>query len=122
MSAAVSAREARRPDRVLILEKDVMIGGHSIMSSGYFNAVDPKRQKPLGIIDSPALMEKQSLQVGGDTASHILMRRLAESSSEVLQWAPKRTACTGATKFLNPIHLFSAEVTYQALCGPDTTM
>lgn len=72
--------------RVLILEKDVMIGGHSIMSSGYFNAVDPKRQKPLGITDSPALMEKQSLQVGGDTASPILMRRLAESSSEVLEW------------------------------------
>ena len=85
MSAAVSAREAGAR-RVLILEKDVMIGGHSIMSSGYFNAVDPKRQKPLGIIDSPALMEKQSLQVGGDTASPILMRRLAESSSEVLQW------------------------------------
>lgn len=85
LSAAVSAREAGAR-RVLILEKDVMIGGHSIMSSGYFNAVDPKRQKPLGIIDSPALMEKQSLQVGGDTASPILMRRLAESSSEVLQW------------------------------------
>ncbi len=80
LSAAVSAREAGAR-RVLILEKDVMIGGHSIMSSGYFNAVDPKRQKPLGIIDSPALMEKQSLQVGGDTASPILMRRLAESSS-----------------------------------------
>ena len=85
LSAAVSAREAGAR-RVLILEKDVMIGGHSIMSSGYFNAVDPKRQKPLGITDSPALMEKQSLQVGGDTASPILMRRLAESSSEVLQW------------------------------------
>ena len=85
LSAAVSAREAGAR-RVLILEKDVMIGGHSIMSSGYFNAVDPKRQKPLGITDSPALMEKQSLQVGGDAASPILMRRLAESSSEVLQW------------------------------------
>lgn len=85
LSAAVSAREAGAR-RVLILEKDVMIGGHSIMSSGYFNAVDPKRQKPLGITDSPALMEKQSLQVGGDTASPILMRQLAESSSEVLQW------------------------------------
>lgn len=48
LSAAVSAREAGAR-RVLILEKDVMIGGHSIMSSGYFNAVDPKRQKPLGI-------------------------------------------------------------------------
>lgn len=68
LSAAVSAREAGAR-RVLILEKDVMIGGHSIMSSGYFNAVDPKRQKPLGITDSPALMEKQSLQVGGDAAS-----------------------------------------------------
>lgn len=66
LSAAVSAREAGAR-RVLILEKDVMIGGHSIMSSGYFNAVDPKRQKPLGITDSPALMEKQSLQVGGAT-------------------------------------------------------
>ncbi|MFQ7432256.1 MAG: FAD-dependent oxidoreductase, partial [Sutterella wadsworthensis] len=75
LSAAVSAREAGAR-RVLILEKDVMIGGHSIMSSGYFNAVDPKRQKPLGITDSPALMEKQSLQVGGDTASPILMRQL----------------------------------------------
>ena len=59
LSAAVSAREAGAR-RVLILEKDVMIGGHSIMSSGYFNAVDPKRQKPLGIIDSPALMEKET--------------------------------------------------------------
>ncbi len=120
LSAAVSAREAGAR-RVLILEKDVMIGGHSIMSSGYFNAVDPKRQKPLGITDSPALMEKQSLQVGGDTASPILMRRLAESSSEVLQWLEAH-GVHWSDQVFESYSSFSAEVTYQALCGPDTTM
>ena len=38
LSAAVAAREAGAR-RVALLEKDVLIGGHSIMSSGYFNAV-----------------------------------------------------------------------------------
>ena len=86
LSAAVSAREAGAR-RVLILEKDVMIGGHSIMSSGYFNAVDPKRQKPLGIIDSPALMEKQSLQVGGDPHSDAAACRILFRGASVARSA-----------------------------------
>ena len=79
LSAAVAAREVGAR-RVALLEKDALIGGHSIMSSGYFNAVDPKRQTPQGINDSVVLMVEQSLEVGEFQGDPELMRIMAAHS------------------------------------------
>lgn len=43
LSAAVSALQ-NGAEKVLILEKNRVIGGHSIVSTGYVSAVDLKRQ------------------------------------------------------------------------------
>lgn len=88
LSAAVAAREAGAR-RVALLEKDALIGGHSIMSSGYFNAVDPKRQAPQGINDSVELMVQQSLEVGEFQGDPELMRIMAAHSEDAVNWLEK---------------------------------
>lgn len=88
LSAAVAAREAGAR-RVALLEKDALIGGHSIMSSGYFNAVDPKRQTPQGIDDSVELMVRQSLEVGEFQGDPELMRIMAVHSENAVNWLEK---------------------------------
>lgn len=88
LSAAVAAREAGAR-RVALLEKDVLIGGHSIMSSGYFNAVDPKRQAPQGINDSVELMVRQSLEVGEFQGDPELMHIMAAHSEDAVDWLEK---------------------------------
>lgn len=64
LSAACSALQAGAQN-VLILEKGPIVGGHSILSTGYVAGVDTKRQKKLGINDSPELMLKNMLDIGG---------------------------------------------------------
>ena len=50
LAAAVSAAQAGA--KVTVIEKLAFIGGNTMISSGYFNAVDPERQKKQGIEDS----------------------------------------------------------------------
>lgn len=51
VSAALAARE-RTKGRIVILEKLGVTGGSTRFSCGYFNAVDPERQRAQGIEDS----------------------------------------------------------------------
>ncbi len=51
LSAALSAHEAGCRS-ILILEKMSFAGGASRISCGYFNAVDPQRQRAMHIEDS----------------------------------------------------------------------
>lgn len=88
LSAAVSACEAGAR-RVALLEKDALIGGHSIMSSGYLNAVDPKRQTPQGIDDSVEKMVRQSLEVGEFQGDPELMHIMAAHSEDAVDWLEK---------------------------------
>lgn len=88
LSAAVSACEAGAR-RVALLEKDALIGGHSIMSSGYLNAVDPKRQTPQGIDDSVEKMVQQSLEVGEFQGDPELMHIMAAHSEDAVDWLEK---------------------------------
>ena len=48
LSAALSASE-NGADRILVIEKLPVLGGHSRLSTGSFLAVSPKRLEPLGI-------------------------------------------------------------------------
>lgn len=84
LSAALSAAEAGAC--VLLLEKQPEIGGNTRISGGYFAAVDPKRQRPMGIEDSEALFLKQLLESGGGRADPRLCSILVKQASEALRW------------------------------------
>lgn len=55
LSAALAA--AQNGASVMLFEKMPHIGGDTLISGGYFNAVDPARQKVQGICDSEALLQ-----------------------------------------------------------------
>ena len=62
-SAALAAAELGA--RVLVLEKQALVGGNTRVSGGFYAAVDPKRQAALGIEDSFERFERQILENGG---------------------------------------------------------
>lgn len=85
LSAAVSAIQ-NGAKKVLILEKNSVIGGHSIVSTGYVSAVDPKRQSPEDPKDSPELMLQNMLEIGGNKNDINLARIVCERSGEIIDW------------------------------------
>lgn len=102
LSAAVSALENNAS--VIVIEKMPNVGGNTIRSAGYYNAVDPERQTPLGIEDSIELHIQQTYD-GGDRVGNIdLITKLATEAPEVLKWLEGLgveyrdtiTACVGA--------------------------
>lgn len=84
LSAAVAAAEAGAS--VLVIEKQSEIGGNTLISGGYFAAVDPKRQKAQQIDDSEALFLKQMLESGGALAEPRLARTLVDGAGAALRW------------------------------------
>ncbi len=84
LTAAASAAE--QGTKVLLIEKSLSLGGHSILSTGYVSAVDPKRQKPLGIVDSPEKMLADMLEVGGYKNDVELARIVCENSERIVDW------------------------------------
>lgn len=84
LSAAVSAAEFGAS--VVILEKMKHIGGDTLISGGYFNAVDPPRQSREGIVDSNQLFADQILAAGRRLNDEVLACTLASNSYTTLQW------------------------------------
>ena len=84
LSAAVTA--ADKGASVIVLEKMPMIGGNTIISGGYFNAADPKRQGKQGIQDSPDNHYKQTIAAGDYRAQPELVRILTENAYDALEW------------------------------------
>ena len=64
LAAGVAA--AQEGASVLVLEKEVAIGGNTLRASGLFNAADPKRQGPMGVRDSVEWHAEQTLDVRAD--------------------------------------------------------
>lgn len=102
LAAAVSAIE--NGASVIVVEKMPAAGGNTIRSAGYYNAVDPKRQEPLGIEDSIDLHIQQTYE-GGDKVGNLdLITTLVENSYPTLEWLESLgvefldtiTACVGA--------------------------
>lgn len=81
-SAALAAAELGA--RVLVLEKQAIVGGNTRVSGGFYAAVDPKRQKALGIEDSFELFERQILDNGGGRSDPRLARILARGATDML--------------------------------------
>ena len=84
LSAALSAAE--HGASVMLLEKNPNVGGDSLRAAGYFNAVDPGRQKRQGILDSIELFYEHIMASGGGRNSPEVARVLAEKAGETLQW------------------------------------
>lgn len=85
LSAAVSAKQ-NGFDKILVIDKSEVIGGNTLICSGLFNAVDPERQKPLGIEDSFALFESQILKEGDYLNDAALVKAFTHKATKTLHW------------------------------------
>lgn len=84
LASAVSAAEAGA--KVAVIEKLAFIGGNTMISSGYFNAVDPERQKRQGIEDSVEKHIEQTLAGGDGRADPELVKILCSNALGTLHW------------------------------------
>lgn len=84
LAAAVSA--AQHGAQVLLLEKMPDIGGDTLISGGFFGAVDPKRQKAQGIDDSEELFFEQTFRNGDEKADPRLVQVLVKEAGRSLVW------------------------------------
>ena len=84
LSAAVAAVEKKAS--VLVLEKADFLGGDTLISGGYFNAVDPRRQAPQGIQDSEDFFRDQILAAGDGRNTPEVADVLARESAVTLAW------------------------------------
>ena len=87
LCAAISAKEAGA-DRVLILEKGPLIGGHSLYSSGSIAAFAPKRADGAGgaFHDSPESFLADALAAGGGSGNRAILQRIVKESGAGLDW------------------------------------
>lgn len=83
-SAALAAAELGA--RVLVLEKQAIVGGNTRVSGGFYAAVNPEFQKALGIEDSFELFEQQILENGGGRSDPQLARILAYGATDMLTY------------------------------------
>lgn len=102
LSAAVSA--VQNNASVIVVEKMPSAGGNTIRSAGYYNAVDPSRQEPLGIEDSLDLHISQTYEGGDKVANLDMIETLVNNAYPTLTWLEDLgvefkdtvTACVGA--------------------------
>lgn len=85
LSAALSASE-NGADRILVIEKLPVLGGHSRLSTGSFLAVSPKRLEPLGIHTSVDAVLEEMMEVGGGIGNKDLARLLLSQSDAAMDW------------------------------------
>jgi flavocytochrome c len=84
LAAAITA--SQNGAKVIVLEKMPKAGGNTIISGAAFNAVDPARQKPLGIEDSVDKHFQQTYEGGDKVGDPALVRTLTEGALPALQW------------------------------------
>lgn len=87
LSAAIAAAELGAS--VLLIEKMSALGGDTLISGGYYNAVDPVRQSKLHIVDSIELFESQMLDLGDGLNSPEVVRTMVEEAGDTLSWLEK---------------------------------
>ena len=87
LAAAVEAADAGAS--VVVLEAAPKIGGNTLISGGFYSAVDSKRQTQQGVEDSEDLFFEQTFTFGGEHADQTLVRHLVEHATEGLEWLEK---------------------------------
>ena len=85
VSAALAARECTK-GRIVILEKLGVTGGSTRFSCGYFNAVDPERQRAQGIEDSLERHIADTNASGRGRGDPELVRILCSEALDALHW------------------------------------
>ncbi len=84
LCAAISAEQ--HGAKVLVLEKLDFPGGSTNVSEGALNAVDPKRQKPMGIEDSVDNFISQTYHGGHETGNMALITYMCENALSSVEW------------------------------------
>ena len=87
LAAAVEAADAGAS--VVVLEAAPKIGGNTLISGGFYSAVDSKRQAQQGVEDSEDLFFEQTFTFGGEHADQVLVRHLVKHATEGLEWLEK---------------------------------
>ena len=83
-AAAITAHDAGA--KVIILEKQPITGGNSMLAAGGMNAANTQMQIKKGIKDSPELMYKDTMTGGKNINDPELVKILADKSSESVDW------------------------------------
>ena len=100
--AAITADELG--SSVIVIEKMAFSGGNTILSGGYYNAVDPTRQQMSGVEDSVEQHIQQTWEGGDKVADLELVTKLCSEATDGLLWLeslgmkfkPAITTATGA--------------------------
>jgi fumarate reductase flavoprotein subunit len=84
MTAAITAHDAGA--KVIVLEKQPLTGGNSMLAAGGMNAAETKFQKEKGIQDSVDIMIQDTMKGGGNIADPELVKILAKNSAGSIDW------------------------------------
>ncbi|NTV48837.1 MAG: flavocytochrome c [Geobacteraceae bacterium] len=84
MTAAITAHDAGA--RVVLLEKQPITGGNSMLAAGGMNAAETTFQSAKGIKDSVELMYDDTMKGGKNTNDPALVRILAQNSAGSVAW------------------------------------
>lgn len=84
LSAALTAAEAGI--HPVILEQMPIPGGNTLLSHGYFNASDARRQYAIGVTDSPEKHLCQALAASGGKARRDLVKTFCYEAPDTLRW------------------------------------
>lgn len=84
LSAAVSAHDSGA--KVILVEKEPVIGGNAKLAAGGMNATGTKQQKAKGIEDSVALMTEDTMKGGRNINDPALVKVLVEHSAASVDW------------------------------------
>jgi fumarate reductase flavoprotein subunit len=83
-TAAITAHDAGA--KIIVLEKQPITGGNSMLAAGGMNAADTKFQKEKGIQDSVDLMIKDTMTGGNNVNDQELVKILAKNSAGSVDW------------------------------------
>ena len=72
--------------RVIVLEKQAIIGGNTLSSTGGINAAGTDAQKTLGIQDSPDLFYEDTMRGGKQLNIPSLVRSLVDHAAATISW------------------------------------
>ena len=84
MTAAITAHDMGA--KVILLEKNPVLGGNSMLSAGGMNAAGTKFQEAKGIKDSPEIMFEDTMKGGQNVGNPDLVRILAYNSAAAVDW------------------------------------
>jgi len=84
MTAAITAHDAGA--KVIVLEKQPITGGNSMLAAGGMNAAETKYQKEKGIKDSVELMIEDTMKGGNNMNDPELVKILAKNSAGSVDW------------------------------------